>query len=84
MYAIIGEWPVDGELDAQQLAHIADNVRGGPGFVRGYWGQEPDATSSAHAVVVLEDRASAEEMARGVRAAIPSATIRVVRVLAEA
>lgn len=84
MYAIIGDWPVDAELDAEQLAHIADTVRREPGFVRGYWGQEPDSTSSAHAVILLEDRTSADRLADGVRAAIPAASVRVVRVLAEA
>lgn len=84
LFAIIGEWPVEAELDAEQLAHIAANVRQQPGFVRGYWGQEPDALTSAHAVVLLEDEASAQTMAEGVKAAIPSASLRILRVLAEA
>lgn len=73
LFAIIGEWQVDAELDDQQLAHIAANVRQQPGFVRGYWGQEPDTVRSAQAVVILEDEASAQAMAHGVKAAIPSA-----------
>jgi hypothetical protein len=84
LFAIIGEWPVDGVLDAQQLAHIAETVRQQPGFVRGYWGQEPGTASSAQAVVVLEDETAARAMADGVIAAIPSASVRVIRVLAEA
>ena len=84
MYAIIGEWPVEAALDAQALEHIAANVGDQPGFVRGYWGQEPDSTTAAHAVVILEDEASARAMAEGVRAAIPSASLRIVEVLAEA
>jgi hypothetical protein len=52
--------------------------------VRGYRGQEPDALTSAHAVVLLEDEASAQTMAEGVKAAIPSARLRILRVLAEA
>lgn len=84
MFAIIGEWPVGAQLDAQQLAHIAANVRQQPGFVRGFWGQEPDDVASAHAVVILEDEAAAQTMAEGVRAAIPSATLRIVCVLADA
>ena len=84
LFAIIGEWPVEAQLDAQQLAHIAATVRQQPGFVHGYWGQEPDAVASAHAVVILEDQASAQTMAEGVKAAIPSASLRIVRVLAEA
>ena len=84
MFAIIGEWPVDGSMDAQQLAHIAATVRQQPGFVRGYWGQEPDTVGSAQAVVVLEDEDSARAMAEGISAAIPAATVRVIRVLAEA
>lgn len=84
LFAIIGEWPVEARLDAQQLAHIAANVRQQPGFVHGYWGQEPDAVTSAHAVVILEDQTSAQRMAEGVKAAIPSASLRIVRVLAEA
>ena len=27
MFAIIGQWRVDGALDSEQLVHIADNVR---------------------------------------------------------
>jgi hypothetical protein len=84
LFAIIGEWPVDAQLDAQQLAHIAANVRQQQGFVRGYWGQEPDAVTSAHAVVILEDEGSAHAMAEGVMAAIPTASLRIVRVMAEA
>jgi hypothetical protein len=52
--------------------------------VRGYWGQEVDSVAFAHAVVLLDDEASAQKMAEGVKAAIPSATLRVVRVLADA
>lgn len=84
LFAIIGSWPVDAELDSGQLAHIAANVRQQPGFVRGYWGQEADDVASAHAVVILEDEASAHIMAEGVKAAIPSAALRIVQVLAEA
>ena len=84
MFAIIGQWPVEARLDAEQLVHITANVRQQPGFVRGYWGQEPDAWASAHAVVILEDEASARQMAQGIKGAIPSASLRVVRILAEA
>jgi hypothetical protein len=84
MFAIIGSWPVDAELDSDQLAHIAANVRQQPGFVRGYWGQPVDDVTSAHAVVILEDEASAQQMAEGVTTAIPSSVLRIVRVLAEA
>jgi hypothetical protein len=84
VFAIIGEWPVPAELDAAQLAHIAATVRQQSGFVRGYWGQEPDDVSSAHAVILLEDEDTARAMAEGVTTAIPSASLRVVRVLAEA
>lgn len=84
MFAIIGTWQVDEALDSEQLAHIATNVRQQPGFVRGYWGQEVDNVALAHAVVLLDDEASAEKMAEGVKAAIPSATLRVVRILADA
>jgi len=84
LFAIIGSWPVDAELEAEQLDHIAANVRRQPGFVRGYWGQPVDDTASAHAVVILEDEASAHVMAEGVKAAIPAAHLHVVRVLAEA
>ncbi len=84
MYAIIGEWPVEARLDADQLGHIAANVGQQPGFVRGYWGQDPDSATAAHAVVILEDEASARTMADGIKAAIPSALLHVVRVMAEA
>jgi hypothetical protein len=84
LFAIIGDWPVGAELDSEQLAHIAANVRQQPGFIRGYWGQEVGDVASAHAVVLLEDETSAHTMAEGVRAAIPSASLRIVRVLAEA
>jgi hypothetical protein len=84
LFAIIGSWPVDAELDGEQLAHITANVRQQPRFVRGYWGQEPDSTALAHPVVVLEDVASARMMAEGVKAAIPTASLRVVQVLAAA
>jgi len=84
LFAIIGEWPVEAQLDAQQLAHIAANVRQQPGFVHGYWGHEPGAVTSAHAVVIFEDHSSAQRMAEGVKAAIPSASLRIVCVLAEA
>jgi hypothetical protein len=84
MFAIIGRWRVDAALDAEQLGHIATTVRKQPGFVRGYWGQEIGDATYAHALVILEDEASAQTMASGVRAAIPSAELRVVRVLAGA
>lgn len=84
MFAIIGSWPVDTELDSEQLAHISANVRQQPGFVRGHWGQQADDVATGHAVVIREDEASAQMMAEGVKAAIPSAVLRVVRVLAEA
>ena len=84
MFAVIGSWAVDAELDAEQLAHITANVRQQPGFVRGYWGQEPDSRGLAHAVVILEDKASADAMAEGVKTAIPAASLRVVQILAEA
>jgi hypothetical protein len=71
-FAIIGTWQVDEALDSQQ-----------PGFVRGYWGQEVDDVAFAHAVVLLDDEVSAQRMAEGVKAAIPSAILRVVRVLAD-
>ena len=84
MFAIIGTWPVEGPLDAKALEHIAANVSQQPGFVRAIWGQAPDSDSEAHAVVVLQDEASARSMADGIRTAIPSASVQVVRVLAEA
>jgi hypothetical protein len=84
MYAVIGTWSVDGPLDAEQLAHIADTVRQQPGFVRGYWGQEPNDLTSAHAVALFQDEGHAQTMAEGVKAAISSAQLRVVRVLKEA
>jgi hypothetical protein len=84
MFAIIGTWAVDGALEADQLAHIADTVRQQPGFVRGYWGQETHNLDAAHAVVILDDEAHAQEMADGVKAAIPSAQLCVVEVLANA
>ncbi|MGH8866712.1 MAG: hypothetical protein ACRDYU_01805 [Actinomycetes bacterium] len=52
--------------------------------MRGYWGHEPGDATLAHALVILEDEASADAMAEGVEAAIPSASLRIVRVLAEA
>ena len=84
VYAVIGTWPVDGVLDSEQLTHIAETVRQQPGFLRGYWGQETDDLTSTHAVVVLDDEAQAQAMPEGVRAAIPSAQLRVVRVLKDA
>jgi hypothetical protein len=83
MFVIIGKWRVDGALDSEQLAHIAANVRQQPGFVRGYLGQEANDVAFAHSLVILDDEASARTMAEGVKAAIPSATIRVVQVLTE-
>ena len=84
VFAVIGTWAVDGALDSDQLAHIADTVRQQPGFVHGYWGQESRDLTLAHAVVILEDEAQAQTMAEGVTAAISSAQLRVVRVLAAA
>jgi hypothetical protein len=84
LFAIIGNWQVEEVLDGAQLEHIAANVRQQPGFIRGYWGQERDSMALAHAVVILEDESSAVEMANGVKAAIPSASLRIVRVLADA
>ena len=84
MFAIIGSWPVEGPLDAEALDHIAANVSQQPGFVRALWGQAPDSQGEAHAVVVLRDEASAQSMADGIRSAIPSASVQVLRVLAEA
>ena len=84
MFAIIGKWRVDGALDSEQLVQIAANVRQQPGFVRGYWGQESEDVTFAHAVVILDDEPSARTMAEGVQAAIPSAELRVVHVLADA
>ena len=34
VFSIIGSWPVDVELDAEQLDHITSNVRQQPGFVQ--------------------------------------------------
>lgn len=84
MFAIIGDWSVGAELDSEQLSHITANVRQQPGFVRGYWGQEPDDVATAHAVVIFEDEASARTMADGIKAAIPSPSLRIVRVMADA
>jgi hypothetical protein len=84
VFAIIGTWPVEGPLDAAALEHIAANVSQQAGFVRGFWGQEPGSDSEAHAVVVLQDEASARSMADGITAAIPSASVQVVQVLADA
>jgi len=84
LFAIIGSWQVEKALEGEQLEHITATVRQQSGFLHGYWGQEPDDATSAHAVVILEDEKSAFEMAEGVKAAIPSASLRVVRVLAEA
>ena len=78
MFAIIGSWPVEAELDAEQLDHITSNVRQQPGFVHGYWGREPGSPTSAHAVIVFEDEATARTMADGIRA-----PLRVIEVLAE-
>jgi hypothetical protein len=84
MFAVIGTWAVEGALEADQLTHIADTVRQQPGFVRGYWGQSPDELTCADAVVIFEDEPQARAMADGVRAAIPSAQLRVVQVLTDA
>ena len=84
MFSIIGSWPVDVELDVDQLDHITSNVRQQPGFVHGYWGREPGSPTSAHAIVVFEDEATACALADGIRAALPDATLRIVEVLAEA
>lgn len=84
MFAIVGKWRVDGALDPEQLLHIADNVRQQPGFVRGYWGQEPEDATYAHALVILDDEDSARTMAQGVQSAIPSAEFLVLQVLADA
>jgi hypothetical protein len=84
VFAIIGDWTVGRELDREQLAHIGANVRQRPGFLRGYWGQEEGNTEFAYAVVLFEDEATANMMAEGIRDAIPSAPLRIVRVLAEA
>jgi quinol monooxygenase YgiN len=84
MFAVIGSWAVDGALEAEQLTHIADTVRQQPGFVRGYWGQDPHNLDAAHAVAIFDDQAHAQAMADGVTAAIASAQLHVVEVLAEA
>lgn len=84
MFAVIGSWPVEAELDPEQLAHIAETVSAQPGFVSGFWGQDPEDAAAAHAVVVLDDEQNARAMADGVRSAIPSASLRVIKVLAEA
>ena len=55
-----------------------------PGFVRGLWGQSPDDVTAAHAVIVLQDEESATAMADGVQSAIPTASLRVIKILAEA
>jgi hypothetical protein len=84
MFAVTGTWQVDGVLEAEQLAHIAEIVRQQPGFVRGFWGQAPDDSTLAHSFVLFEDEAAAEGMAKSVRDAIPSASVRVVQILADA
>ena len=84
MFAIIGTWPVEGALEPEQLAHVAEVVRSRPGFIRGYWGQAPDDVSTAHAVVLFREEEQARSMAEGIRSAIPSASLSVVRVLQEA
>ena len=84
MFAIVGTWRVDDELDSEQLGHIVDNVSQQPGFLRGYWGQDPEDMSRAYAFVILTDEESARAMAQGVLNAIPSAELRMVHVLADA
>ncbi|MCZ7537329.1 MAG: hypothetical protein M5T61_16410 [Acidimicrobiia bacterium] len=84
MFAIRGSWPVDGELDEEQLAHIADTVSSQPGFVSGFWGQDIGDGAAAQAFVVFADEASASAMADGVRSAIPGADVAVERILAHA
>lgn len=84
MFAVTGTWRVDAVLESDQLAHIAETVRQQAGFVRGFWGQEPDEAALAHAFVVFDDDATAESMAQGVRAAIPSSSLRVFRILTDA
>ena len=84
MFAVIGSWPVEGKLDPEQLTHIAATVSAQPGFVSGFWGQDPDDAAVAHAVVVLADEESARAMEGGVRSAIPGASLRVIKILAEA
>lgn len=84
MFAVRGSWPVDGLLDGGQLDHIADTVRNQPGFVSGFWGQDIGDSTTAQAFVVFTDEASANTMAEGVRAAIPSAEVTVERILAHA
>ena len=84
MFAVIGQWQVDAFLDSAQLSHIAETVRQKPGFVRGSWGQESGEPALAYSFVVVDDEVSAVGMAEGVRAAIPTASVRVIRVLADA
>lgn len=84
MFAVTGTWPVDGALQVAELEHIAETVRGQPGFVSGYWGQSPDDATSAHAYVLFGDKQAADAMAAGVAAAIPSAVLQVLEVLVSA
>jgi len=65
MFAVIGSERVDEELAAAQLGNVTATVREQPGFVRGYWGQEAEDHTYAHAFVVLEDEAGARAMAAG-------------------
>ncbi|MGH8976706.1 MAG: hypothetical protein ACRDV7_01430 [Acidimicrobiia bacterium] len=84
MHAIVGHWSTDAALDEDQLSHIVETVRGQEGFVRGYWGQEPGDPHLAHSFLIFETLAAARGMADAVRAAIPSASVRVIAVLADA
>jgi hypothetical protein len=84
MFAVRGSWPVDGELDEEQLAHVVDTVSGQPGIVAGFWGQDVGDSAAAQAFVVFTDEAAASAMADGVRSAIPGADVRVERILAHA
>jgi hypothetical protein len=84
MFAVRGSWPSGGPLDEEQLAHIAATVSGQPGFVSGFWGQEAEDLTTAHAFVVFADEAAALAMADGVRTAIPAAEVAVQRILAHA
>ena len=95
MYAVVGIWTLDEALRDEQLRALREEIvpdtTRAPGFLRGYWMQDPE-TGKAHSMVVFATLDAALEFKTAVssrfqaaaRLGITSDILRTVDVIASA
>jgi hypothetical protein len=94
MYAVVGVWNFDparqNEQDQGLQELIIPSVRSHPGFVAGYWMQDPES-GKGHTTIVLDNEMSARAFKEIVlsntqsqaKAGITNASLAVVEMLAQ-